>query len=810
MTNQRSSDEERLRQKLGIPGDAVQVLIFTESSHWDPNWLWTSQAYFERLVRPNLDQAIAALLEEPRRVYSVECLFFLRMYWDRCPEKRAAVRDLVNAGRLRLTSSGVTTPDTLLPRAEAILRDWLMGQEWLRANGMQQEPRLAYIVDSFGCTPNLPSLLRAAGFDRTAITRVDGMYFPGCDPEPPWRYPLAGSSAERLLKEERSLDFRWRDANGAQVLCHWNAFTYGQGDMLAHLGLSRVYLARLALSLRTGWHIARRIRRYARQLRPFSRTPYMLCPIGFDFVEPIPNLLALLDRYNRDHYPRTGIWAANAGLDDYLELVENYQDRLPRLELDPNPYWTGFYSARPSLKRRCHRLVEDLLHAEKLSLLPENRASQQAINRALSEPWWAAVTANHHDFITGTSPDSVVEGEQIPWLEEAAQKVGRITERLTSTIPIPKPGAPCARPPAWEQQGERVRIITAHYEIELAGGSVVSLRRPGSGHLLLGPLSNELICYRDSGGLWRMGLEFRGGIWKETARAGRQPTEPKVYEHEGGLQIVDQVHLDGQPFQRSLWVREDSPLIYGRVQGLAPQGHSVTVRFRTAIRADGLVMDTPGGVVARPPRRIYNPTFWPLHRFVHLQDRQTGQGLAILQPLPGAIAYDPEGTLQLVAMRNATRERVLGLLPLPANPASGHERQSYAFEYAFLFTPGGDWQANSLHRLAMDLGAAPWGRGRDQGLGALHTSLITTNRPEVSVRAIKPAARGRGIIARLYAPALPEGPVLVRAPGWRVARAFLCDARERDLEALPVRDGAVQVSMPWTATTIRLVPGQSP
>ncbi|HIP71800.1 MAG TPA: hypothetical protein EYH05_10450, partial [Anaerolineae bacterium] len=236
---------QELRRRLGIPDDAERVLILSESSHWDPNWLLTAEAYFKRFVRHNLDQAIAELAWEPRRVYSIECLFFLRMYWDRCPAQREAVRELVNTGRLRLTSSGVTTADTLLPSAEAILRDLLIGQEWLRANGMEQEPQLAYFADSFGCTPALPSLLQAAGFERTAVTRIDGMFFMGCDIELPRNFPRAGSSAERLLKQERTLDFVWRDQNGAQVLCHWNAFTYGQGDMLAYAGVSRVYLARI-------------------------------------------------------------------------------------------------------------------------------------------------------------------------------------------------------------------------------------------------------------------------------------------------------------------------------------------------------------------------------------------------------------------------------------------------------------------------------------------------------------------------------------------------------------------------------------
>jgi len=112
-----------LRHHLGIPADAEQVVIFSESSHWDPTWMLTSEEYFDRFVRYNLDQAIVELQKEPRRIYSIECIFFLRMYWERCPAERDNFRSLVNEGRLRLTSSGVTTADTLLPSAEAILRD---------------------------------------------------------------------------------------------------------------------------------------------------------------------------------------------------------------------------------------------------------------------------------------------------------------------------------------------------------------------------------------------------------------------------------------------------------------------------------------------------------------------------------------------------------------------------------------------------------------------------------------------------------------------------------------------------------------
>ena len=798
-------DEQQLRHDLGIPDDAKQILIFSESSHWDPNWLFTAEEYFQRFVHHNLDQAIEELLREPRRIYSIECIFFLRRYWDRYPAQQENIRKLVNTGRLRLSSSGVTTADTLLPDTEAILRDFLIGQEWLRVNGMKQEPKLAYFTDSFGCTPNLPSLLNAAGFDRSAITRIDGMYFMGCDLESSKHFPRPGSSAERLLKQERSLDFVWRDQNDAQVLCHWNAFTYGQGDLLSFAGVSRVYLARLAVSLRTDRHIARRIKKYVSQLVPYSRTPYMLCPIGFDFVEPIPDIVALLDRYNKNHYPTTGTWALNAGLDDYLALIEHYQDKLPVLELDPNPYWTGFYTARPVLKQRCRNLTDNLLLAEKLSFLPENTGTDKTIAQELEDPWWQAVVSNHHDFITGTSPDRVVEEEQIPWLMQADGSVNVVIDRLISALPLSDMTEKPSKSLTWNRKNNKIQIKTALYDIELdedVGGTIVKLRSQDTQTPLLTDISNDLLSYRDSGGLWRMGLEFAGGIWKESMRAGNRSIPIQIQEHDRDLEIISSVELNGETIQRRIWFNNDSPLIHFRIEGKAAEGYSVTVRFATGISSSNLQMDTPGGIIARPPQKIYDPTFWPLHHFVHLQDDNTGRGIAVLQSMPGAISYRSDGQLELIAMRNATREKVFGVIGIPGNPASGHEQESYAYEFALLMTQNGDWQDNKIHLMAKD---SPWNNSKDIALYTLTDSVITCDHPDVRITAIKSASRGDGIIVRLYTPIVPTLPVLLTTPHFKVKTAFLCDARERDLEVLELENSRVRITMPGTIATIRLL-----
>ena len=812
--------ELALRARLGVPADAARVLVFAESSHWDPNWFLTSDQYFRFFVGKNLDLALDELEREPRRVYSVECVFFLRMYWERRPARRDELVRLVNEGRIRLTSSGVTTADTIIPDEEAILRDFLVGQEWLRAHGMTQEPRAAYFPDSFGHSPALPSLLRAAGFTMAAVTRIDGMFFPGSDYEPQRNFPRPGSSAQRLLETDRSIDFVWRGPDGAEVLAHWNAFTYGHGDLLTHRGIIRVYNVPFGLPRRSDRAVAKRIDQYAAALEPVSRTPYLFVPIGFDFNRPLRGLVGYLDRYNQARYPVTGTWAVNAALDDYLDLVGCRRETLPVLSLDPNPYWTGFYSARPTLKKKARDTVELLLLADRARLLPGAAGNGKA-GALLDEAWWHAATANHHDFITGTATDRVVRAEQGPSLDRAAAAAEEAivlmrapAECRDAAVPLP------LRAPVWRSRGGRVEVRTSRYLVELAeeaGGGIVRAADVLTNAPLLAGVSNDLVSYRDAGGLWRMGHEFFGGHLTETVRASQRRALMQVVEGSGFVEVTAEVEMDGERLLRVARFVESSPVIRFRVEGRAPRGRSITARFETGIHASRLVMDAPGGVVTRPPVRQYDPTFWPGQRFIQIVDDRAcpegggraavcGEFAALYLGMPGAVAYRAGGALEAIALRNAVHERFFDLLPIPAMPVPGYDHARHVFEYAISFDPAGDRAGAGdprCHRRIHDSLAEPAGRA---ALRALVEDMAAVDNTEVSVSALKPAARGAGIIARLSTGRSAGAEVTLTLKGVAAGSATLCDARERDIEPLEVRDGAVRLRMPGNIATVRIIP----
>lgn len=809
--------EQELRVRLGIPPSASQVLIFGETSHWDPNWLYSSEEYYERRIQPILDEVLDALERDPRRVFSVESLFFVKLYWERRPEQRDAFRRLVNEGRLKLTGSGITTPDTLLPDTEAILRDYLAGQEWLREEGMTVEPRLAYLPDDFGYSPQLPSLLRALGYDRAGITRIDGMYFIGCDYRRRSAFPLRGSSAEQLEREQRTLDFIWRASDGSEVLCHWNAFSYFQGDMLAHLGVIRWMGTVFGISLRSEGHVGRQVRKFARQLAPLSRTPYLFCPIGCDFNGPIRDLTAILDRFNA-RGDEGGLFAVAAGLDDYLDLVAEHRAALPVVALDPNPYWMGFYASRPAAKTLCNRITQKLDAADRLAALehatvPEGRIGGDELRhartrRALRETWDDFVVCNHHDFITGTSPDRVWLGEQRGWLERAEARVDAILAEQQACPCLARPSRLKSEPPVWRLGDGVLEVETPHYALRIAeerGGCIVSYCDEGGRELLEEP-ANDLWAYKDTGGLWRMGHEFRGGAFRRIARASEGRARVSVEERSGLLQVAIESMLDRRPIQRWLWLSTTSPLLRARTSGLVRERRTVTCRFPAVSRSETLAMDVPGGIVERGAYKLYDPTFWAARSFAHHPAQGGGHGLVAFLGGPASAALHA-GALEWVALRNATRERAFGFLPVLAHPATGTSPEEQTLDYAVWYSPPGDFRALELPRLARRaLGEHPLPVcDALRELQPMAEAVVRVDRREVLVSAVKTASRGAGLVVRLQSHAPRPLTVRLHCTVRPLVAARLCDARERDLGELELVGGNAIVPVDSALTSVRLL-----
>lgn len=789
--------EADCRRRLGVPDAADQVMVVTESSHWDPNWLMTSEHYHRWCVRPALDAVLDELALQPRRVFSVESMFFLDLYWRDRPERHDQIRHLADRGQLRFSGCGVTTPDTLLPEDEMILRDLLVGQEWLRSRGIAAEPRVLYLPDSFGHSPGLPSLMRAAGLDRAAVCRIDGMRFPGADMESAANFPRPGSSAAALI-DMGSADFVWAAPDGAEVLTHWMSHGYGHGDMVASAGVSRAMGLPLSFVDRRPRRVDERIAGYLDDLRPLGRTPYRLLTIGFDFVCPVPRLVELLDDWNERNHDRTGTWLVNATIEDYLDLVDGHRGVLPTVEFDPNPYWTGFYASRPEIKSAARDLGRRLIARDAV------RAGQALAGESV-EPdvdrtaWWVAVTSNHHDFVTGTSPDRVAGGEQTRWLSRATAATPWPTTRQAEPA---EGGRYRQGGTALVWRGRMLVVETAWGAITFdpqRGGTIVDI--DVAGYDLVGGVSHDVISYRDSGGLWRMGQEIHGGRWSRVGATSDVPATVRATVcADGTARVVVSVRLEDRPMSIVHSVDPARPLIITTVSGTPRLRRSITLAVRGTGPAVGVMMHQPGAVIERSLERWYRPTFWPLHSFAApIRDdsgSERGGGMVVAAANPTGVHVSGDGTVEMVVARTAVKETAFGAIPVMA-PAWGLRFGSQRASVAVDLTSG-DVIARG-RRLSGLLDAAV---GRPAPAFPVAVDDI-----DVDVVAVKPASRGEGVVVRLrnWAPRHERTARLELSGPGSLTGASIVDSRERDLMPLAITGGGAEIPLVGHLVSVRLL-----
>ena len=470
-----------IRARLGVPADARTVLVFGQNAHLDIDWQKTFDDYYTTFVGQVLTEARQILQTQPRAFYSVAEMAFLEHHLAVHPEELGPLKDASHAGALHVVGGGMTSPDTLLPETELLLRDYLYGIRFAE-DTLDAHPTAAWLPDSFGHAATAPDVLAAAGFTSVAFARVDGA--PGLfdqitHNDPP---PLAGSTAALLL-QLGSADFVWNGPGGGSVIAHFMASPglYCAGDNIDYAEGLEV----------AGGHVGDfkgddttftdgQIDGYAQAMAPYTKTPYVFIPVGCDFASPKPQLISYLDGYNQRRFPTTGVWAVAAPFDTYAELLAGWHDVLPAMAVDLTPYYMGFYGSRAAVKRGARDAARPFFVAETYAtaLGAQGTAAVQAASAQLE----LLTRANHHDFVPGTSTDDVVANEEMPLLA-AAQAAGQaelaqVAGAIAARIPV-QAGA-TARMLALNPSG-LARSDVAELQIPIQGGVVPPLHALADG-----------------------------------------------------------------------------------------------------------------------------------------------------------------------------------------------------------------------------------------------------------------------------------------------------------------------------------------
>ena len=409
--------ESEIRKRLGIPNNAVHVLILSQSSHLDLDWRESFETYYTKRVEGILLAARKWLDDNQYAHYSIAEMAFLQHHLLKHPEEQPLLASHIKRGKLHLVGGGMTSPDTLLPETELLARDWMLGGQFAH-DQLGARPWAAWLPDSFGHGAAVPDMLQAAGLHAVAMARIDGA--PTLFEQIAAKAgPIQPSSTAAQLQLAGSADFVWRGQGGGEVLGHFFAGfgLYCQGDNLDYEealqregGHTGIYMGN------SPTFTDAKIDHYQQELLPWTKTPYAFVPIGCDFASPKPKLMAYIEGYNLRQYAMTKTWVMSASFEDYAKLVLFHKDKLPVVQGELSPVYMGFYASRATLKRRVRQAARPYFQAEMLAaaLGTAGRVLHDAARPTLSK----LTRSDHHDYVTGTSVDAVVADEQLPQLAQ--------------------------------------------------------------------------------------------------------------------------------------------------------------------------------------------------------------------------------------------------------------------------------------------------------------------------------------------------------------------------------------------------------
>jgi hypothetical protein len=830
-----AAEEIAIRERLGIPLEAQHVLVLGQNAHLDIDWQMTFDGYYANYVGDIFTEARQLMDDQPRAYYAICEMAFLEEHLKQHPEEAAPLKAAAARGALRVVGGGMTSPDTVLPETELMMRDFTDGQVFSE-DQLGIRPTAAYLPDSFGQGGAAPDVLAAAGYDGVAFSRIDGastFYFQAIFPNRPL---LAGSTAA-MLQDMGTADFIWKGVGGGEVLAHFMAAPsfYCQGDNIDYneeLELPGSHTGAFMGDDPTFTDAA--LDRYFDELGGWSRTPYMFVPVGCDFQHPKPQLISYLDGYNQRRYPTTGVWAVAAPFDDYVALVDFYRDALPTVSGELTPYFEGFYGTRADVKRATRDAARPFFTAEPFVSFLGDSDLYAAAKPALH----ALTRADHHDWVTGTANDMVATTEQLPALAEAqaagetelagaAQALavripltaGTVVRyiavnasgvRRTEVVPVPVPdavgtvhtdapgdGARVAvdMPPfSWRAldfvPGAPVPVDTqltltqtdtqvvldngiVRAQLDAVDGTfVLDHLAIGGQDLMVGP-SFTITDYDDTGGLWRIGSEMDGCHFTPIAPTGGTET----------VTVLTQTPLEVRvAFTSATATREvrlgagESGLDVAITTGAA-SGTSRTVSFAFAtVPGTTLATSAPGGGIARRPSYLYTPTFWPAVDYVALGD------VAVLLRQSTGARVDGDG-VELFAVRNAPMEKC------DIEGGKGTDDATHRIEW----------------RIVQAADPAPLAQAFNRPIAVEQVSLAQAASPDLPasrsllsidggvVLALKPAERGEGVILRVQ---LRDGAAAatVQVPDFLITRPLVrVDATEHYLGEMGLAPASLEL-----------------
>src|SRR5216117_3307784 len=315
---------------LGVSAHAAgatnrPTLYYIPHTHWEGAVFKTREGYLE-MGLPHILKALQLLRQHPDYKFALDQVAYFKPFLERYPEEAAAFRKFVAQGRLEIVGGMDVMPDVVKPGGELFVRQMQYGQRYCREQ-FGREVTVAWLLDTFGHHPQMPQLLRQAGFESFWFCR--------------------GVPHDQLPSE-----FLWRGIDGTEIPAFWLPGFYGlfYGPPRQLPDFAKFFEKRFD------------------SLTPHARGPERVGLAGVDVSEPedyVPPMVAAFIRLPDAPFTiRTAVASA------FARVVARRANQ-PVVTNDFNPIFQGTYSSRIELKQTTRNLERLLLTAEKLAALAD-------------------------------------------------------------------------------------------------------------------------------------------------------------------------------------------------------------------------------------------------------------------------------------------------------------------------------------------------------------------------------------------------------------------------------------------------------
>jgi len=443
-------EDRYTRRRAMWPQLPLRVIVMPHS-HTDPGWLNTVEGYFAKSTKSIITNIVNKLTQHQNMTFIWSEASYLWMWWEIADsESRARLRNLLETGRLEITTGGWVMTDEANVDFYSMVDQLVEGHEFMRTQ-LGVIPTSSWSVDSFGHGGAFPHLLSKAEIKNMVIMRIhyawkewlaryqngdflwkqrwekDGSNAPLCHNFPYDIYSIkhgCGPNPQTCL----GFDFRHVDGEYNEFTMHYTPINSANVKERAELLLDQYG--------RTG---------------SLLRHNVVLVPLGDDFRynnevefdQQYENYMKLMNYINQGNY---NAHVSFGTLKDYFAEVRSRMKEFNTLSGDffvysdifsegRPAYWSGYFFTRPYTKLLSRQVASKLRAVEIVYSigLAWTRTGAHSIPsdvlhslyKDLVESRRALALFQHHDAITGTSKEFVMNDYEFK-LKRALKKLNNL------------------------------------------------------------------------------------------------------------------------------------------------------------------------------------------------------------------------------------------------------------------------------------------------------------------------------------------------------------------------------------------------